>query len=250
MDAMLDLETWGVRPGASLRSVGLVTFVLGRPAEGGERFYSNICRESCKQRGLREEQGTVDWWARQSRQAQDALEVNPRSLVDVVIMVEQWLYARQVRYVWCQGANFDAVLWEAACRAVGRDPPWRFYNVRDTRTLYDAGGLDPRSIARDGTYHNAVDDAAHQVACVQAAYRMLHNSAHMELRWARIAGVPVPRPGGERLVRGGYSAPGDRSGPPVPTTGSGVLPAQSVARAGIEAQHGLNDVWPGDEYKK
>jgi hypothetical protein len=183
MDAMLDLETYGIRPGAALRSVGLVTFVPGRPAEGGETFYANILESSCLSSGLQKEQGTVDWWAKQDRAAQDALLVNPRPLFDVVLAVENFVYLKAVKCVWAQGANFDPILWEAACRAVGREAPWRFFNVRDTRTLYDAAVFDPRSIARAGTYHNALDDARHQVACLQAAWARILDPAHAASRY-------------------------------------------------------------------
>lgn len=196
MDAMIDLETWGTRPGAALRSIGMVTFALGRPAEGREPFYSNIDSNSCEHAGLCREQGTVDWWARQSRQAQESLLINPRPLADVVALAEQWLGRRQIKYVWCQGANFDVVLWEAACRAVGREAPWRFFNVRDTRTLYDAGGFDPRTLDREGIYHNALEDAIHQVACVQAAWARVCDPVLVGRRAAQLALAAAPRPGG------------------------------------------------------
>src|ERR1017187_2860252 len=182
MDVMLDLETFGIRPGAALRSVGLVTFALGRPAEGGETFYSNIDDVSCAECGLVVEQGTVDWWSKQSRESQEALLVNRKPLDDVVQAVEKFFDKNCVKCVWAQGANFDPILWEAACRAVGREAPWRFFNVRDTRTLYDAAGFDPRSIARVGTYHNALDDARHQVACLQAAWARILDPAHAASR--------------------------------------------------------------------
>lgn len=192
MDAMIDLETYGTRPGCAIRSVGIATFDLWRPEVAAEKFYSNICPLSCGVAGLKKEQGTVDWWARQPKEAQDALTADQKPLALVATLVERWISKNGVVRIWSQGANFDVVLWEAACRAVGREAPWRFYNCRDTRTLYDAAGLDTRTITRAGTYHNALDDAEHQVTCVRRAWAMLNDEACMRSRRERTA----PRPGG------------------------------------------------------
>lgn len=197
MDAMIDLETWGTRPGCAIRSVGVVTFDLWRPSDSVEQFYKNISDSHCEAAGLKKEQGTVDWWARQSPQAQTALLLDQRPLLDVVQQLEMFLSRHHVKCIWSQGANFDVVLWEVACRAVGREAPWRFFNCRDTRTLYDAAGLDPRSVTRAGTYHNALDDAEHQVECVRRAWAMLNDAEWMKSRTVKVLG---PRPGGERIV--------------------------------------------------
>ena len=42
-----------------------------------------------------------------------------------------------------------------------------------SQALYHAAGLDPKSVPRDGTHHNALDDALHQVRCVQRAHEMI-----------------------------------------------------------------------------
>lgn len=187
MDVMLDFETFGTRPGASLRSIGAVVFSLsGDPpvVRGADHFYANIDRESCRAAGLHEEQDTVDWWARQAKDAQDALLVNPQPLRDVDQQFHAWWRNVGAVRVWAQGAGFDPVLWEYACHAAtpgsrppwGR-PPWKFYDVRDTRTLYDVARFDPRTLRRGGTYHNALDDCRYQVQCVRAAYEKLRSPA-------------------------------------------------------------------------
>lgn len=72
---MIDIETFGTRPGAAIRSIGAVVFGFpdgdnGHPfvaRSGG--FYANITRVSCEQVGLRVEPETEDWWRRQSIEA-------------------------------------------------------------------------------------------------------------------------------------------------------------------------------------
>ncbi len=167
-DIMLDLETFGTRPGAIIRSVGACTFSL--TSEKSDSTYSaNIEVYSCLYVGLHIEKGTHEWWQQQTAEARDALKVNARPLSLVVDEFHAWFRQHNGSRLWCQGANFDAVLWEHAARAVGALVPWKFYHVRDTRTLYDLAGFDPRELTRAGTSHHALDDALHQVACCRAA---------------------------------------------------------------------------------
>lgn len=167
---MLDLETFGTKPGSVLRSIGAVCFSFDGTI--GETFYSNIDEKSCLDAGLTKDPGTVKWWSQQSAEAQASLLVNPWPLGNVVADFHNWYRANSGRTVWAQGANFDPALWEAAALAVKSPVPWKFYDVRDTRTVYDVGGLNTSTIKRAGTYHNALDDAKHQVRCVAKAIAM------------------------------------------------------------------------------
>jgi hypothetical protein len=61
---------------------------------------------------------------------------------------------------------------EHAWRQLGKLPPWTFWNVRDTRTLFDITGVS----LKDGnhiTTHKAVEDAERQAIIVQQAYMKL-----------------------------------------------------------------------------
>jgi hypothetical protein len=169
---MLDLETWGTRPGSALRSIGAVSFTLGSDISGGF-FYRNIDRRSCEDVGLSFEPATVEWWSKQAPEAQEALLIDPQPLSAVVDEFQSWWRAHGAQWVWCQGGNFDEPLWSDACRACGRSAPWKYWNARCTRTIYHLAGFDPRTLAREGTHHNALDDALFQVRCVQESYRRL-----------------------------------------------------------------------------
>lgn len=172
MDAMLDLETWGTAQGCAIRSIGAVAF--DPTGDGvGPTFYSNIDDRSCWFAGLTVDPKTVRWWKDQPAAANEALQIDKRPLQLVVDAFHKWFAAHRLQRVWCQGANFDAPIWEAAARAVNQFVPWKFWNIRDTRTAYELAGFDPALILREGTHHNALDDCLHQVKCVQASYRAL-----------------------------------------------------------------------------
>lgn len=171
---MLDLETWGTKPGSALRSIGAVAFEL----EGGvgESFYQNIDQGSCVRAGLTIDEATVAWWKKQSQEAQAALLINPVPLTNVVTEFNAFFHNVDAYFVWSQGGNFDEPLWNAATSAAGFAVPWKFWNARCTRTLYQLAGFDPRTLKRDGTHHNALDDALFQVNCVQASARLLRRA--------------------------------------------------------------------------
>ncbi|CDZ55049.1 3'-5' exonuclease [Neorhizobium galegae] len=168
-NTMLDIETWGTSPGCAIRSIGAVTFDLS--GKIGETFYVNVDKQSCLQAGLVVNPETEKWWAEQSAAAQKALLDDPKSLTEACRRFRSWFHSQSAPIIWSQGANFDPPLLEAAYKACSVDVPWRFYNVRDTRTVYDLFAFDTRDLARRRVHHNALDDTLHQVELVAAALR-------------------------------------------------------------------------------
>jgi 3'-5' exoribonuclease-like protein len=173
---MVDLETWGTKPGAAIRSIGAKMFDLDGGL--GREFYLNIDEESCLDAGLDKFQDTVDWWNHPSRaEAQKQLLVNPVRIEIAIAAFRTFYTAQGAKYVWAHGAPFDPVLWEAACIAIGEEVPWKFQNLRDTRTWYSAHKFNPRTIKREGVHHNALDDCKYQIQCVQTACKSLSMEA-------------------------------------------------------------------------
>jgi 3' exoribonuclease, RNase T-like len=84
-----------------------------------------------------------------------------------------WFIECKIQKVWSHGAVFDVPLWQEAICAVTSEAPWKHWNVRDTRTLYELAGLDVRTMQRKGVEHSALDDANFQIDCVAAAYNKL-----------------------------------------------------------------------------
>lgn len=170
---MVDLETWGTAPGSALRSIGAVTFSPYGEAHAEKSFYSNIDRASCEAAGLKIDPKTEGWWAAQSLEARAALVASCRPLREVVGDFAKWWISVSGTYVWSNGANFDEVLWRVAAGCVGLDVPWKYWNVRDTRTAWHLARLNPKSVKRDGVAHNALADARHQALCVTRSYAIL-----------------------------------------------------------------------------
>lgn len=171
MHVMMDMETFGTRAGCALRSLGAVAF---DPRGNGinSKFYANISLASCLQAGLTVDANTLAWWDEQSAEARAGLyRPSPQPLDKVAGEFHTWFVQQQGDVIWSHGANFDEPLWQSAAAAVGRAPPWKFWNVRCTRTLFAAAKFDPHGLPRLGTHHNALDDAIFQVGCVQVAMK-------------------------------------------------------------------------------
>lgn len=173
---MVDIETLGTKPGSAIASIGAVVFdpfseEITRP------FSLCINPATCDQAGLKIDPRTVLWWFKQSEEARDetffspnvvSLEVALSALVDYLSIDEN------VR-IWSHGAPFDPVLLEAAFNAVGRKAPWKFWNIRDTRTIFELAGIKSLHEYRSAldTTHSALADATVQARAVCDAYRRL-----------------------------------------------------------------------------
>lgn len=166
---MLDIETLGTKPGCVILSIGAVYFDPYSNFISTNTFYRNIYVPSCTEIGLESDPDTVAWWDEQSDEARDHLQDNQVFIREACQDFVAWLNADEYTRIWCQGATFDAPILEHVLRLVGIGTPWKFWNVRDTRTVYDVCDFDPKTVERIGTYHHALGDAYHQARCVQYA---------------------------------------------------------------------------------
>lgn len=169
---MIDVETFGTRPGCVVRSIGAVQFDL-KTGEIGDQLYFNLETDSQIETGGHIEPQTVNWWATQSKEAQDALLVDQQDTYSVLMGLQTFIKQLRLRHPWSHGSNFDLVLLENLFYRYRIKCPWLYYNARDTRTILDLAGMKLSDFKRNGTHHNALDDALHQVRTIHEAYKQL-----------------------------------------------------------------------------
>lgn len=167
---MIDIETLGTAPGSIILSIGAVMFDPLGDGLGAE-FYANIDPVDAQARGPTIDASTVLWWFDQTEDARVHLKPMRLPLDHVLGGLAAFQRDHRTRRVWGHGATFDPVLLDAAYRACGLKTPWRPYDARDTRTLYELAGVKPDRAA--GLHHDALDDAKAQALAVQAAMRAL-----------------------------------------------------------------------------
>lgn len=178
---MADCETFGTRPGCAIRSIGAVMFDLNGAL--GATFYANVTRAGQESLGLHVDPQTEKWWSEQSAEARAALEPDQIVLPQALTGFFRWFADQRAEKIWSHGATFDIPIIEAAAHAVKLRAPWKFWNARDTRTLYDVCDFDVREMQRnDASHHTALGDAKFQVACVAAALQKLSRKYSAEPR--------------------------------------------------------------------
>jgi len=184
---MLDLETLGTAADAVIVSIGAVFFdVTGL----GDKVYIPINIDSSIAAGRTVTAGTILFWLRQSKEAQDAtfkLNEKALSLPDALQEFRKFVARAQDDNVtvWGMGSDFDcAMLSDAYARCRIRQP-WKYSASRCFRTL-KALYPDVTEEERTGVYHNALDDAVTQaehavrILCKQDL-RNDHAARYMEL---------------------------------------------------------------------
>ncbi|MDX8383183.1 MAG: 3'-5' exonuclease [Ghiorsea sp.] len=161
---MVDLETLSTQCDATLISIGAVMF---DPEEHkfGRQFYSPISTVSCKELGLHVDKNTINWWMKQTKDAQRALieaKTTKVSITDALVGFSNFLSENKSKYIWCRGANFDAPILSTIYKKLGIVEPFKFYDVLCHRT-YTTLSEYPRMPFKCPTPHHALDDAKLQV---------------------------------------------------------------------------------------
>ncbi len=177
---MIDLETLATSPDASVLSIGAVKFdPFGDELNDQQMdsFYVRVDLDSCDRLGLVTSDSTIAWWAQQSQEAQDEA-FNPEGRVDIVDAMNQlYKFCWGAKRVWSHGAGFDIIICEHLFRKIGKAIPWQFWEVRDTRTLFDIG-VDPKR--PPVLKHHALEDAWNQAVGVQNVYKKLRSSSSID----------------------------------------------------------------------
>ena len=174
---MIDLETLDVLPSATILTVGAVKFdpfgaELSEPSM--EKFYVRVDVDSCDALGATVSQATLDWWASQSKEAQEEA-FDPNNRIHITDAMNQlYKFCWGAKRVWSHGAGFDVVILEQYFRKIGKAIPWSFWEVRDTRTIFDIGINPERPPVLK---HHALEDAWNQAVGVQNVYNRLRSAS-------------------------------------------------------------------------
>lgn len=169
---MIDIETLGSRPGAVIASIGAVAFTAESVVA---EFECNVSLHGQQDAGLHMDPDTILWWMRQSDAARDqTFKKVGTPLFNALTDLAVWSAEEGVVDYWSHGATFDLVLLTEAAKRIGAPLLVKDFRLaRDTRTLYEITGVNPRTFMGTGTAHNAVDDARAQALAVIESWRIL-----------------------------------------------------------------------------
>lgn len=173
---MIDLETLATSPNAAVIQVGAVAFDSHSGTVSPFPFTADVDLFSAVMLGGEVEAGTAQWW-----RDRGGLELkDPRPLREVLGDLSKWLAQfKDVKRVWCQGANFDEPVLAGYYLRAGMPCPWSYRAARDTRTVYDLAEQFGWQKPKGETAHIALRDCLAQVRCLMSALDHLRGGGAM-----------------------------------------------------------------------
>ena len=162
-DIMVDLETLDTRQTATILSIGAcrIDWTTG---EIVDPFYVVVDSQSGLDIGLTESASTRQFWDKQGPEARKVF-TDPNVPIQVALSdFGSYLRRFGIKSVelWGNGSDFDNTILTNAYDKCGLRAPWMFYNNRCFRTLRKTVGRNVIEPVREGTHHNALDDAIYQ----------------------------------------------------------------------------------------
>lgn len=190
----LDIETLSRRSTAAIISIAAKTFSLGEAkVKESTEFKYAVDATSCAMLGMDFDNETVEWWSKKPDVVKEQFYYgyNIRHVLGAlgtfVVEVKKINEADEV-VVWCQGTDFDIPILRNAFVLANNDRaektiPWKFTNVRDSRTfihegvhLIDPTVEDPYSIIPKNpnwVEHDAMSDCGQLIHNVTWVYNKL-----------------------------------------------------------------------------
>lgn len=169
---MIDLETLGIGVDAVFIAIGAVYF---NPDTGeiGDEFYENVDWQSSLDEGRKIDADTIKWWFKQNDEARMAILKDGESLDMVLRLLNK--FCGNYSIIWGNDSSFDISILEHAYIQANYEAPWKFWNVRDVRTIKDLGKhlVDKSIFEIEGTAHNALDDAKHQAKYISVLWQAI-----------------------------------------------------------------------------
>ena len=166
MHLMIDLETLATTPEATVLTIGACKFdPNGNTID--DTLYMRVEIDS-QDRDI--DPNTLEWWSKQDKQIQEEAFSDADRIPLQQAMKKLYSFGFGTNNVWSHGSIFDIVILENICRRLQQAVTWKFWQVRDTRTLFDIANDD---VIVEGK-HNALNDALAQAKAVQQSYKKLY----------------------------------------------------------------------------
>ena len=166
-DLMIDIETIGTGPDACILTIAMQTFDPFADGWYDNHYYARIDTESQPDRNI--EDGTLAWWASQSPLVREEAFAEENRIPLKQALEEMHPMIWNSNFVWANGPTFDMNIIEHAYKSYDINLPWKYYKVRDARTVYS---LYP-DLERGPASHHALDDCQQQILKLQKTFKHL-----------------------------------------------------------------------------
>lgn len=157
MDLMIDIEGLATAPDTTILTIAAQEFNPLETGTFGRDFYARVTLESQEDRAIDDD--TLQWWATQPESIREEAfgETDRIPLREALEGLHR--VAWHARRVWAQGPTYDMNILEHAYKSLSMPLPWKFFSVRDSRTLFS---LVPQLNTYPASHH-ALEDCRRQI---------------------------------------------------------------------------------------
>ncbi len=162
---ILDIEALGLTPGSAIVELAACEF-YPETGDVGKSYEVMIQPHS----DFHEDPATLEWHKKQGTWPPSPF-VARESLAAALAEFDQWFFERgEVAAVWAWGATYDFPLLAHAFEAVNLKMPWKYYDARCARTVWQVAFPGRKHAPRP---HRALEDAKASAVDLMAALDLL-----------------------------------------------------------------------------
>ena len=164
---MIDLEGLATGPDTTILTIAAQAFDPFGSGYYDRHYYARVTLESQENRSI--DDGTIAWWATQPDHArEEAFGEQDRIPLDQALdKLGKLIWHSQL--LWSQGPTYDMNILEHAYKSYGKALPWKYYQVRDSRTVFSLWPEQPIP----PTSHHALEDCRRQIGMLQNTLKYL-----------------------------------------------------------------------------
>jgi len=167
MDLMIDLEGLATGPDTCILTIAAQAFDPFGVINYEQSYYARVTLESQPDRAI--DDNTIEWWATQPAHArEEAFNEEGRIPLDQALD-ELGKLIWHAKRIWAQGPTYDMNILEHAYKSYHKSLPWKYYMVRDSRTVFSLWPDQPIP----PTSHHALEDCRRQIGMLQNTLKHL-----------------------------------------------------------------------------
>ncbi len=167
---MIDLEGLATGPDTTILTIAAQAFDPFGKGFYEQSYYARVTLESQENRVI--DDNTIAWWATQPEHArEEAFGEQDRIPLDEALDGLGRLIWNS-KMIWAQGPTYDMNILEHAYKSDNKPLPWKYYMVRDSRTVFSLWPDQPIP----PTSHHALEDCRRQIGMLQ------HTLTHLNVK--------------------------------------------------------------------
>ena len=168
MHLMIDLEGLATGPDTCILTIAAQAFDPFGVGHHDRHYYARVTLESQENRSI--DNSTIEWWATQPAHArEEAFNEQGRIPLDQALD-ELGKLIWHAKLIWAQGPTYDMNILEHAYKSYNKPLPWKYYQVRDSRTVFSLWPDQPMP----PTSHHALEDCRRQIGMLQNTLKYLN----------------------------------------------------------------------------